>query len=142
MRKKKPDGSSEVVIPSDPTATRSVREDIESALKQHHFDEREIFCVQLALEEALVIAIKHGNQMDPSKQIHVSYHIDDERCEIRVEDEGVGFDPQDLPDPHHEESLERPTGRGILLMRHFMTEVTYYPPGNRMCMCKLRNGQK
>lgn len=141
MRKKDQGRAQVVVIASDPKETRRVRADIESALKRHHFEDREIYCVQLALQEALANAIKHGNRMDPKKRIHVTYQIDDERCEIRIEDEGAGFDPNDLPDPKAEENLERPCGRGILLMRHFMSEVTFHPPGNRLSMCKFRNGR-
>jgi serine/threonine-protein kinase RsbW len=142
MPKKNRKRACEVVIASDPTETRRVREDIENALKRHRFDERDIFCVQLALEEALVNAMKHGNQMDPDKKIHICYHIQDDRCEIRIEDEGAGFDPGELPDPKAAENLERPTGRGILLIRHFMNEVTFHPPGNQISMCKFRNGHE
>ena len=55
-----------------------------------------------------------------------------------IADEGKGFDPDDVPDPMAPENLERPCGRGLLLMRHYMTEVTYHPPGNRLSMSKVR----
>jgi serine/threonine-protein kinase RsbW len=146
MRDPGADGPLEVVIPSDPSEARRVQEDIERALKSHQFEEREIFSIKLALEEALVNAIKHGNQMDRSKKVHIHYRINIERFEIRIADEGKGFDPEDVPDPMDPENLERPCGRGLLLMRSFMSEVTFHPPGNRLSMCKLRgingNGKK
>jgi serine/threonine-protein kinase RsbW len=142
-------GSLTVVIPSDPAEARRVQDDIERALKANDFEDREIFSIKLALEEALVNAIKHGNQMDRDKKVHIAYHVTPERFEIQIADEGPGFDPEDVPDPMAVENLERPCGRGLLLMRHYMTEVTFHPPGNRMSMSKvkspkstLRNGKK
>ena len=104
------------------------------------FTEREIFAIRLAVEEALVIAIKHGNQMDRGKKVHVTYHVHADRFDVLITDEGPGFDPEDVPDPTAPENLERPCGRGLLLMRHYMTEVTFHPPGNRLTMAKVRSG--
>ena len=138
MREPGPGGSLDLVIPSDPAEARRVQEDIERALKSHRFDDREIFSIKLALEEALVNAIKHGNQMDRSKKVHIAYRVSPERFDIRIMDEGKGFDPEDVPDPMAAENLERPCGRGLLLMRHYMTEVVFHAPGNRLSMSKLR----
>jgi serine/threonine-protein kinase RsbW len=132
------DGKRVEVIPSDPAEARRVQEDIESALKRHQFEDREIFSIKLALEEALVNAIKHGNQLDRGKRVHIAYRISAERFEVHITDEGPGFDPDDVPDPMAVENLERPSGRGLLLMRHYMTEVVFDPPGNRLFMCKVR----
>ena len=138
MREPNQDGCFDVAIPSDPTEARRVQEAIEGELRSHHFDDRDIFSIKLALEEALVNAIKHGNGMDRSKSVRIQYRVDGERFDIQIADEGRGFNPEDVPDPMDPENLERPCGRGLLLMRHYMTEVTYHPPGNRVTMCKLR----
>jgi len=138
MREPGNDAQRNVVIPSDPAEARRIQDDIEQALQACSFEEREIFCIKLALEEALVNAIKHGNQMDRSKNVHITYLVSTERFEIKIVDEGKGFDPEDVPDPMAPENLERPCGRGLLLMRHYMTEVTYHPPGNRLSMSKVR----
>jgi serine/threonine-protein kinase RsbW len=138
MREYNKDGSFEVVIASDPHEARRVQEHIERLLHAHHFEERDIFCVKLALEEALVNAIKHGNQMERSKRVTINYQVKGERFHILITDEGRGFDPQDVPDPMAIENLERPCGRGLLLMKHYMTEVTFHPPGNRLAMSKVR----
>ncbi|MCI0462009.1 MAG: ATP-binding protein [Gemmataceae bacterium] len=140
MHETSPSGALEVVIPSDPAEARRVQEEIERALQSNRFEERDIFSIKLALEEALVNAIKHGNQMDRSKKVHIAYRVNTERFDIYIADEGPGFDPEDVPDPMAVENLERPCGRGLLLMRHYMTEVVFHPPGNRVTMCKLRNG--
>jgi serine/threonine-protein kinase RsbW len=135
--------SREAVIPSDPAEARRVQEEIERALHAHHFEEREIFGVRLALEEALVNAIKHGNQLDHSRKVHIRYQVSHEVFQVHIRDEGTGFDPDDLPDPMAVENLERPCGRGLLLMRHYMNEVTFHPPGNVVSMVKHRaNGHR
>jgi serine/threonine-protein kinase RsbW len=134
-----PHYSCSVAIPSDSSEARRVQEEIERQLKACHFSEREIFSVKLALEEALVNAIKHGNQFDPNKKVHIAYHIKPERFDVHIADEGCGFDPTAVPDPTAVENLERPCGRGLMLMRHYMNEVSFSSSGNSVFMTKFRN---
>ncbi|MCI0638843.1 MAG: ATP-binding protein [Gemmataceae bacterium] len=141
MRQPNQDGAYEFAIPSDPLEARRVQEAIEQQLRSARFEDKEIFSIKLALEEALVNAIKHGNQMDRAKSVRIRYRIDPTRFDIHIADEGKGFDPEDVPNPMDPENLERPCGRGLLLMRHYMTEVVYHPPGNCLSMCKIRNGR-
>jgi serine/threonine-protein kinase RsbW len=138
MRTSLQDGSFEFLIPSDLNEARLVQEAIENQLKHNSYEDREIFGIKLALEEAIVNAIKHGNQMDNNKKVHVFFRVQPERFEIGITDEGPGYDPGDVPDPLADENLERPSGRGLFLMRHYMTEVTVHPPGNRLTMTKIR----
>lgn len=138
------EGSFKLSIASDPTEVQKIQDHIESELKHHQFEERDIFCIRLALEEALVNAIKHGNQLDKSKKVHVACTIAGDRFDIDIADEGPGFDPLDVPDPLSEENLERTCGRGLFLIKHYMTDVTYHAPGNRVTMfklCKTRIGE-
>ena len=102
--------------------------------------DHDIFSIKLALEEALVNAIKHGNQLDPDKSVRVSYRITPDRFDVKITDEGPGFNPEDVPDPTAPENLERPCGRGLLLIRGFMTSVEYKGKGNVVAMSKVRNG--
>jgi serine/threonine-protein kinase RsbW len=132
--------SKDVVISSDPAEARQIQEDIERQLKTTEFSEKEIFSIKLALEEALVNAIKHGNNFDRNKKVHIAYNIRPERFDILISDEGSGFDPADVPDPTAVENLERPCGRGLMLMRYYMSEVSFSPSGNSVAMSKLRNG--
>lgn len=129
----------EAVIPSDPAEARHIQDEIERALQSHHFEERDIFSIRLALEEALVNAMKHGNQMDRGRKVNVHYQVGPDFFLVRIADEGPGFDPGDVPDPMSVENLERPCGRGLLLMRHYMNEVTFHPPGNVVSMTKRRS---
>jgi serine/threonine-protein kinase RsbW len=132
----------DVVIPSDPAEARRVQEAIEQLLRAHHATEKDIFGIRLALEEALVNAIKHGNQMDRSKKVAIVSRVEAERFEIHITDEGNGFDPVDVPDPTAVENIERPCGRGLMLMRHYMNEVSFNGRGNSVRMAKvLRNGK-
>src|SRR5438552_13832575 len=105
----------DVVIPSDPAEARRVQEEVERLLRAHHATEKDIFGIRLALEEALVNAIKHGNQMDRSKKVAIVSRVEAERFEIHITDEGNGFDPGDVPDPTAVENIERPCGRGLML---------------------------
>ena len=127
-------------IPSDLAEARIVQERVEAALQAVEYTESDIFSIKLALEEALVNAIKHGNQMDPDKRVFISYQITPERFDVRIVDEGPGFNPEDVPDPTLPENIEKGCGRGVFLIREFMTEVSYHPPGNVVTMCKMRNG--
>lgn len=128
-------------IPSDLEAARRVQEEIERLVRTA-FEEHEAFAIKMAVEEALVNAIKHGNQMDPEKSVRGNYTLRSERFEVRITDEGPGFNPDDVPDPTAPENLERPCGRGLLLIRYYMSSVTFQDNGRTIVMHKVRNGSK
>jgi serine/threonine-protein kinase RsbW len=136
-----PDPAGEFVIPSDLEAARRVQEVIEAVVRTA-FTEHDAFAVKMAVEEALVNAIKHGNQMDPDKTVRVRYVLGPERFDIRITDEGPGFNPDDVPDPTAPENLERPCGRGLLLIRYYMSEVSFQDSGRTIAMYKRRDGSK
>jgi serine/threonine-protein kinase RsbW len=125
----------QVALPTDPAAAFEVQEELLARLEQLGYTKEALHGVRLSLEEALINAIKHGNQMDKSKRVHVRYRINERSFDIEIRDEGPGFDPDDVPDPTAPENLERPCGRGLLLMRHYMTECDFIPPGN---VCRMR----
>jgi serine/threonine-protein kinase RsbW len=123
------------------------REDIESAersllqaLESREYDRASLFAIRLALEEALTNAFKHGNKNDPGKIVRMDCRVDPHVIIIDIEDEGEGFDPDSVPDPTEQENVEIPSGRGLTLMRAFMTEVQIHPPGNRVRMRYVRPG--
>jgi serine/threonine-protein kinase RsbW len=128
----------EVTIPSDTAAGQAVQERIVARLEELEYSSRDVFGVRLALEEALVNAIKHGNRMDPDKTVRVECEISSELIRVVIEDQGPGFQPDDVPDPTVEENLERPCGRGIMLMRAFMSLVEYQGRGNILVLEKRR----
>ena len=106
-------------------------------LRAKGYSEVAVFAVRLAVEEALNNAIRHGNAMDPAKTAELVYEVTDEQVEIRVIDEGPGFDYHKVPDPTLDENLDKPTGRGLMLMRAYMDEVTYNEKGNELHMVKF-----
>ncbi len=125
-----------VVIPSDPVAARHLQEHIEQLLQNVACHEHDLFSIKLALEEALVNAIKHGNQYELNKKVEIAYSVLPNRFIIHITDQGEGFDPAEVPDPTAIENLERPCGRGLMLMNHYMTEITYNDRGNSVLMAK------
>jgi serine/threonine-protein kinase RsbW len=90
-------------------------------------DEDALHWVSVAVRESVVNAIKHGNQHDESKRVVVEFTPlpahDPEELVIRVEDEGEGFDPEELADPLAPENILKSSGRGIFLIRSFMDDV-------------------
>src|SRR5262249_43293465 len=92
--------------------------------------------LRLALEEAIVNAVKHGNGYDPAKRVQVRYSVSAERVLAEVEDQGTGFDPARVPDPTAPENLERSCGRGLFLIRAYVTWVRYNERGNCITLCK------
>lgn len=128
-----------LVIASVPAEACQVERAIMAAVASHGFDEHAAFAIRLALDEALANAIHHGNRNDPAKHITVEYEVTDDRACIRVCDEGPGFKPEGVPDPTIDENIERPNGRGVLLMRAYMTEVRFNETGNCVTLIKTRN---
>jgi serine/threonine-protein kinase RsbW len=125
-----------ITIPSDFTPARDVQKRILDLVKAQGFDGQSQFAIQLALEEALINAIKHGNKLDPAKNVHVEATVTPKQTEIIVEDEGPGFDRTCVPDPTAEENLAKCSGRGILLIEAYMHEVEYSKGGRRLRMVR------
>lgn len=92
--------------------------------------------VLIALDEAIVNAIKHGNKCDPRKAVHIVAEFSAEGVRFIVADEGAGFDLENVPDPTEPCRLLEPSGRGLLLINHIMDEVRFNQCGNRLEMFK------
>lgn len=127
-----------IVMESKPSGLREPCQRLLSILEEKGYTQDDVFAVHLALEEAFLNAVKHGNKMDPSKKVTLEYLVDDEKVEIRMADEGPGFDPRSIPDPRMGENLYRPEGRGLLLMTTYMDMVEYNDQGNGLCMVRYK----
>jgi serine/threonine-protein kinase RsbW len=127
-----------VVITSDLHAARDVEEQVLRLAESFGYSSQCAFAIRLSLEEAIVNAHRHGNRCDPHKKITISYDIDRRRAIIRIRDEGPGFDPASVPDPTCPERICLPNGRGIMLMRSYLNEVTYNRQGNEVQLVKER----
>jgi serine/threonine-protein kinase RsbW len=133
--------SHRIDMPSDAAGIPAVRERLTEYLRAHGFRPEDIWGVELALGEALLNAIRHGNQDDPARTVRIDYGIANEVFYVRVRDEGPGFDPAEVPDPTQPENLQRAGGRGLLLMRHYMCQVHFLGKGNDVLMCKRRGAR-
>ena len=127
-----------LTIPSDTAAGMAVQNRILDTLEGMGYTDRDLFGMRLALEEALVNAIKHGNKLSDDKVVKVACKLSGRSARVVIRDQGEGFDPGEVPDPTAEENLDRPCGRGIMLMRSFMTEVTYADRGREVTLVKDR----
>jgi serine/threonine-protein kinase RsbW len=128
----------ERLIPSTAEEGKLLLDEVIRRLEEHSWQELEIFGVHLAVEEALVNAIKHGNRYDERKSVRVVCKIAPDRMFIEIEDEGRGFDPAKVPDCTDDDRLEVPSGRGLMLMRNFMSSVEFLNRGNCVVMEKRR----
>ena len=101
-------------------------------------DEDQRFHIAMAVREAAINAVLHGNDYDPARQIEVSLENTGKDLMITIADQGRGFDPGKVPDPLAKENLLRGTGRGIFLIRSLMDEVHFRQlhPGTELTLVK------
>jgi serine/threonine-protein kinase RsbW len=118
----------------------TVIESLGANLENEGYAAKDVFAVERSLEEAITNAIKHGHQGDPTRPVWVSFYVDEAGVDIQVEDEGEGFDPSQVLDRTLPENADRASGRGLLLMQHYMNRVCHNERGNCVCFCKLRPG--
>lgn len=90
----------------------------------------------IALDEAFVNAVKHGNKFDAKKLVKVAAEVSTKEARFTVEDEGDGFDVSAIPNPLDPENLFKTSGRGVLIIHNVMDEVKYNERGNRVEMVK------
>ena len=127
-----------IVVKSRPFAIVKVCEEVLSKLEANGFDNDDIFAVHLAIEEAFLNAVKHGNKMDPTKEVRIDYSVGLDKIEISLTDEGEGFEPASVADPRFGEGLYKPGGRGLLLMNSYMDMVKFNEKGNGLYMVRYK----
>ncbi|MGB1040435.1 MAG: ATP-binding protein [Flavobacteriales bacterium] len=88
--------------------------------------------VIISITEAVNNAINHGNKNDPDKKVKVSYTKEKENFIFSIEDEGIGFDYDNVPDPTDPENLEKINGRGIFLMKNLVDDINFLDEGKRV----------
>lgn len=93
------------------------------------FDEDQIMQISMAVREAAVNAVLHGNAYDPQKKVILEFRENGRDLVITIRDQGKGLDPASIPDPLAPENLLKTSGRGIFLIRSFMDEVEIHPSG-------------
>lgn len=125
-------------IPSSLDAGHQTIEQLISALESNGWEGRDLFHVQLAVEEAMVNAITHGNKQELEKMVEVEFKVEPFTTILRIKDQGSGFCLEQVPDPRDDEHLECTNGRGVMLIREMMSEVHYNECGNQVTMMKRR----
>jgi len=134
-----PSPTKRLVFASDLDESAAVLQNILKDVRANGFDEDAVFAIRLALDEALSNAVRHGNKGDNQKQVVVEYMMGDEAFMVTVADEGHGFVPDQIPDPTRQENIERPCGRGVMLMKTYMSHVSFNKRGNQVTLVKKRN---
>lgn len=114
-----------IEIPSLAENIRMIESFIDNAKERYKLDDDIYGNIMIAVTEAVNNAIKHGNQGDSTKNVSLTLSFEEGLIKFKVEDEGRGFDHQNLPDPTSPENLEKPGGRGIFLMKHLSDEVEF-----------------
>lgn len=123
-------------LPSDLTLMNSVLEYLLDRVARLGLIQIEQSNLFVALDEAFVNAVKHGNRNDPSKLLRVTAELSAHEAIFTVEDEGNGFDVREIPDPRDPGNLFKSSGRGVLLIYNIMDEVEYSERGTRLKMVK------
>ena len=120
----------ECTFPSDMGTAHGLIAEVTERVRNDQWDDRDIFAIELVLEETLANAVKHGNGSDPSKAVRFDFKMNNHKIYVRVEDEGEGFDLHALADPREPENQMIASGRGVLLVQHFTTHVKWNERGN------------
>ena len=121
-----------IQIPSLVENIRVVESFIDNSKDTFHIEDDIYGNIMVAVTEAVNNAIRHGNKFDKDKNVYLSLYVDSDRVKFEVEDEGQGFDYNNLIDPTAPENLENPGGRGIFLIRHLADEVEFTKEGRNV----------
>lgn len=121
-----------IQIPSLSENIRIIESFIDNAKEKFQFDDDIYGNIMIAVTESVNNAILHGNKSDKSKNVDLSLNFEKSLIRCVIEDEGDGFDYDNLPDPTAPENLEKPGGRGIFLMKNLCDEVKFFENGKRV----------
>lgn len=126
------------ILDSSLDSVNKVEQAAEELAQKSGLDEDRTFQITMAVREAAVNAVLHGNAYDPQKKITATFENTGSTLIIRISDQGKGLDPSTLPDPLAPENLLSGSGRGIFLIRSFMDEVHFklLHPGTELTLIK------
>ena len=121
-----------IQIPSLIENIRVIESFIDNSKDEFEFEDDIYGNIMVAVTESVNNAIRHGNKFDKDKNVYLTLQVEDNKLLFEVEDEGPGFDYENLPDPTAPENLESPGGRGIFLMRNLCDEVNFDNQGKKV----------
>ncbi|GJM29569.1 MAG: hypothetical protein DHS20C17_22040 [Cyclobacteriaceae bacterium] len=116
-------------IPSLTENIRIIESFIDNAKDKYNIDDDIYGNIMIAVTESVNNAIKHGNGLQTNKNVTIGLQLDEDIITFTIQDQGQGFDYQNLPDPIAPENLDKPGGRGIFLMKHLADEVKFKDQG-------------
>ncbi len=129
----------ERTLNSDPKHCADLVRALLDLLELDGWNKDDMFAIHMAVEEAVMNAIKHGNGEDSEKKVHVLIRLEQDRFYAKVTDQGPGFCPDEVPDPTAETNLGKTSGRGVMLMKTFVDECRYNLCGNSVELVKRRS---
>lgn len=113
------------IYPSNPDLLPEIEEYIFNTLSEVEFTEDMKNNIELAVAEASANSILHGNKCDINKNVIIKISINEEKITISFQDEGTGFNPDEVPDPTKPENILRGSGRGVHIMRSLVDDIKY-----------------
>ena len=125
----------QIQIPSLPENIRIVESFIDNAKEKYHINDDIYGNIMVAVTESVNNAIVHGNQSDTKKNVYLKLSLEKSLIKFTVQDEGVGFDYNNLPDPTLPENVNKSGGRGIFLMKNLCDEVSFKKDGRIAELC-------
>lgn len=123
-----------LVLPNDRHAIEACIGQVIRLMEAMDYPPTSAFAVRLAMEEAIVNGFKHGNRDAPDSTVRVEWESTPQAITVSVEDSGPGYAPDAVPDPTEPDRLEIPSGRGLMLMRAYMSKIWHNERGNRVSM--------
>lgn len=128
-----------IEIPSLIDNVRIVESFIDNTKDQYELDDDIYGNIMIAVTESVNNAIKHGNKEDKSKVVKITMVLSEAMIKFVIEDQGKGFNFENLPDPTSPENLDKINGRGIFLMKHLCDEVRFSEKGKKVELCFYLN---
>ena len=116
----------ELELPSRIESVETAAARAEEFARESGFGEEALGAIDMAVRESVANAVKHGNKLDETKQVEITFENSNTGLAITVRDFGEGFAVEEIPDPTNPENLLKASGRGILFMRSFMDEVEWF----------------
>ena len=121
--------SIKIEIPSLTENIRIIESFIDNAKEEYRIDDDIYGNIMIAVTESVNNAIRHGNDLQNNKNVLITLHLEQDIITFTIQDQGNGFDYENLPDPTSPENLDKPGGRGIFLMKHLADEVKFKDQG-------------
>lgn len=134
----------DINIQSDPNNLITVEEFVNYVGTEAFLSEEKLSNLLLCVSEAVTNAIIHANKLDPEKVVNIRAELNDEYLTFIIKDEGIGFNPDAVPDPTEPENLMKDHGRGLFLMRTYLHELRYNltPTGTETILVMRRNAKE